>query len=147
MSDDSTNAGAMSDGVAATSVSQGISADSVDSVDSGDGVSSSSSSVTSDQMGDVESSASPLARALPPRPLASVEKMEVEVDFEVGRVTLAVSALANIAQGAVVEVGSLSLDDVVAKSGGVAFARGEFVELGGRVGFRITKLFGEPAKL
>ncbi len=84
-----------------------------------------------------------LPQPQPPRPLAPVEKMEVEVDFEVGRVTLPVSALANIAQGAVVEVGSLSLDRVVAKSGGVAFAHGEFVELGGRVGFRITKLFSE----
>ena len=85
-------------------------------------------------------------QSLSPQPLAAVEKMEVEVDFEVGRVTLPVSALASIAQGAVIDIGVVALDNVTAKSGGVAFAHGEFVELGGRVGFRITRLFGEQDK-
>ena len=108
------------------------------------------SAVTETTMSDVTSGANNAleqAQALPPQPLAAVEKMEVEVDFEVGRVTLAVSSLANIAQGAVIDIGAVALDNVTAKSGGVAFAHGEFVELGGRVGFRITRLFGEQEKL
>ena len=73
-------------------------------------------------------------------PLSPIEKMEVRIDFEVGRVTLPISALANVSSGAVIEMPAVSLDKVIAKSGGQAFAHGEFVELGGRIGFRITKL-------
>ncbi len=76
-------------------------------------------------------------------PLSPVESMEVRIDFEVGRVTLPVSKLANVATGSVIEMPGVALDRVVAKSGGHAFAFGEFVELGGRVGFRILKL-AEP---
>ena len=72
--------------------------------------------------------------------LAPVESMEVRIDFEVGRVTLPVSSLANVATGSVIEMPGVSLDRVIAKSGGQAFAFGEFVELGGRVGFRILSL-------
>ena len=87
-----------------------------------------------------EGASSPaVAPAAPPR-LAPVESMEVRIDFEVGRVVLPVSSLANVAAGSVVEVPGVSLDRVVAKSGGHAFAFGEFVELGGRVGFRILRL-------
>ena len=78
--------------------------------------------------------------ASPPPRLAPVESMEVRIDFEVGRVTLPVSSLANVATGSVIEMPGVSLDRVVAKSGGQAFAFGEFVELGGRVGFRILSL-------
>ena len=89
-----------------------------------------------------ENSVAPLSaasEAAAPR-LAPIESMEVRVDFEVGRVTLPVSKLANVAAGSVIDMPGVSLDSVVAKSGGHAFAFGEFVELGGRVGFRILKL-------
>ena len=85
----------------------------------------------------------PMLCLQPPPPLSPVESMEVRIDFEVGRVTLPVSKLANVATGSVIEMPGVALDRVVAKSGGHAFAFGEFVELGGRVGFRILKL-AEP---
>ena len=94
--------------------------------------------------GEEEASASNAASnsaAPAPAPrLSPVESMEVRIDFEVGRVTLPVSTLANVAAGSVIEMPGVSLDRVVAKSGGHAFAFGEFVELGGRVGFRILRL-------
>ena len=84
--------------------------------------------------------ASNSAAPAPAPRLSPVESMEVRIDFEVGRVTLPVSTLANVAAGSVIEMPGVSLDRVVAKSGGHAFAFGEFVELGGRVGFRILRL-------
>ena len=60
-------------------------------------------------------------------PITPIERMEVRIDFEVGRVTLPVSSLANVAAGSVIEVPGVALDRVVAKSGGHAFAFGEFV--------------------
>ncbi len=95
--------------------------------------------VAKDARGGEVASSPAVASAAPPR-LSPVESMEVRIDFEVGRVVLPVSSLANVAAGSVVEVPGVSLDRVVAKSGGHAFAFGEFVELGGRVGFRILRL-------
>lgn len=76
-----------------------------------------------------------------------LDELPVHINFELGSIELPLHALKNISQGYIfTDLNTLSLSKAYAKTGSRVFAQGEFVDIGGKMGFRITQLYGAHQK-
>ncbi len=72
---------------------------------------------------------------------ASVDGIEVELRADVGRLTVTLDQLRQLGAGQVVEFSTPVESPVTLSVGGKAFASGELVDIGGRVGVCIVDIF------
>ncbi|MCC8191010.1 MAG: FliM/FliN family flagellar motor switch protein, partial [Planctomycetes bacterium] len=75
--------------------------------------------------------------------LAAVDEARVEMRAEVGRLGVTLAELRRLAVGEVVEFTTGVEQPVTLVAGGQAIATGELVDIGGRVGVRITAMAGK----
>jgi type III secretion protein Q len=82
--------------------------------------------------------------AKPPEPaadaLAEIEAVEVELQAQVGRLTVTLGQLRRLGAGQVVEFSTPIESPAILAVGGKTVAVGELVDVGGRVGVRITAM-------
>ncbi|MEO1525619.1 MAG: FliM/FliN family flagellar motor switch protein [Planctomycetota bacterium] len=71
--------------------------------------------------------------------MVEVKDLEIPIQFGLGNVDVALSRLDSIQAGYVFELGTPIDQPVVVRSGGTSIGRGSLVQIGDRLGVRITE--------
>ena len=86
-----------------------------------------------------------MTSAVPAPAAAPLDAVEVELSAEVGRLTLTLAQLRQLGEGQILEFSTPVEAPVALAVGGKAVACGELIDVGGRVGVRITSMIPSPA--